>query len=172
MTRRIVRGGCVGVGRRVVAAQGRRFPVRSLGQVVRGVPLARSRLPGEQTVRLRPQELSPGRPDPAWRRPEACLAKHRGDGRGQTSMPSFRSSPLILRYPHLGFSPPRRRIRCLIEGSSGGRPGRRDRPRRCPRRRCQCHRVRVSEPTRKLLHRSRESSLPAAARNARSAAVK
>src|SRR6266508_450013 len=82
VTRRIVRGGCFGVVRRVVAARGRRFPVRSPGQVVRGVLLG-SRLAGEQAVRLRPQELSPGRPDPACRRPEASLAQHRGDGRGR-----------------------------------------------------------------------------------------
>jgi len=68
-TRRIVRGGCGEVVRRVLAAGGRRFPVRSPRQVVQGVRLVGSRLAGEQAVRLRSQELSPGRPDPAWRRP-------------------------------------------------------------------------------------------------------
>lgn len=34
---------------------------------------------GEQAVRLQPEELGPGRADPAWCRAEAALAKHRGD---------------------------------------------------------------------------------------------
>src|SRR6266508_1083634 len=89
VTRRIVRGGCVGVGRRVVAARGRRFSVRSPRQEVRGVLLVGSRLAGEQAVRLRPQELSPGRPDPAWRRPEASLAKQRGDRRPRYILSPF-----------------------------------------------------------------------------------
>jgi hypothetical protein len=85
---------------------------------------------------------------------------------------SFRSSPLILRYPHLGFSRPSRRISSLIEGSSGGRPGRREDRRFRLLNRSRCQRMRVSGQTRKLLHRSRESSWAAAARNARSALVK
>lgn len=35
---------------------------------------------GEQAVRLQPEELGPGRADPAWCRVEAALARHRGDG--------------------------------------------------------------------------------------------
>jgi len=59
-----------------------------------------------------------------------------------------------------------------MERSSGGRPGRRDRPRRRLRKKSWCHRARVSGRTRKLLHRSRVSTRAAAARNARSAVVK
>src|SRR6266511_297235 len=59
----------------------------------------------------------------------------------------------------------------LIEGSRGGRPGGRDqRPRRLLEN-SRCHRTSVSRRTRKLLHRSRESTQAAAARNARSAVV-
>jgi hypothetical protein len=47
----------------------------------------------------------------------------------ETSMPTFKSSPRILRYPHLGFPRPNRRISSLIAGSRGGRPGRRHGPR-------------------------------------------
>jgi hypothetical protein len=89
----------------------------------------------------------------------------------ETSTPSFMSSPRILRYPHLGFSRPIRRISSLIEGSRGGRPGRRDGPRGRFFKSFRCHRSRVAGPTRKLLHRSRESNRAAAARNARSAVV-
>jgi hypothetical protein len=58
----------------------------------------------------------------------------------------------------------------LIEGSSGGRPGRRDRPLRPPVS-SRCHRRSVSGQTKKLSHRSRERSRLAAARKERSAVV-
>ncbi len=104
-------------------------------------------------------------PRPPWRSTVATVV-------AETSMPSFKSSPRILRYPHLGFSRPNRRISSLIAGSRGGRPGRRHGPRGRLPKSSRCHRRRVSGPTRKLLHRSRESNRAAAASNARSAVVK
>jgi hypothetical protein len=41
----------------------------------------------------------------------------------ETLTPSLMSSPLILKYPHLGFSLPMRRISSASAGSMGGRPG-------------------------------------------------
>jgi hypothetical protein len=113
---------------------------------------------------------------PGERRPQACALRNwvhvgpirRGAGPSppsrstvamvvvDTSIPSFRSSPRILRYPHLGFSLPSRRIRCLIEGSSGGRPGGREPGPLLLLRRSRCHRASVSGPTRKLFHLLRE----------------
>jgi hypothetical protein len=126
VTRRIVRGGCVGVGRRVVAARGRRFSVGSPRQEVRGVLLVGSRLAGEQAVRLRPQELSPGRPDPAWRRPEASLAKHRGDGRGRdvdAELQEFPSDPEVAPPGILPAHPKDQMLDRGIERRTTGPPG-------------------------------------------------
>ncbi len=53
---------------------------------------------GEEAVRLEPQELCPGRSDPAWSRAEAALAKHRGDGRGRdvdAELQEFSSDPEV-----------------------------------------------------------------------------
>jgi hypothetical protein len=80
--------------------------------------------------------------------------------------------PRILRYPHLGFSLPSRRIRCLNGGSSGGRPGGREPRPLLLLSRSRCHRVSVSGPTRKLFHRLRDRTRATAARNARSAMLK
>jgi hypothetical protein len=67
--------------------------------------------------------------DPAWCRAEAALAKHRGDGGVRDVDAELQSSPRILRYPHLGFPRPNRRISSLIAGSRRGRPGRQHGPR-------------------------------------------
>jgi len=78
-TRRVVDRFDVVGGRRVVAGRGRCFLARSPFKVAQSDLLVGSKLAGDQAVRLKPQELSPGRPDPAWRRAEAAVAKHRGD---------------------------------------------------------------------------------------------
>ena len=96
-TRRVVDRFDVG-GRRVVAGRGRCFLARSPFKVAQSVLLVGSRLAGDQAVRLQPQELSPGRPDPAWRRAEAALAKHRGDRRGgdiDPELQEFASDPEV-----------------------------------------------------------------------------
>ncbi len=72
----------------------------------------------------------------------------------------------------MGSPFPAERTSPLIEGSSGGRPGRRERRRRRVDRSSRCHRVSVSGRTTTLLHRSRDSKRAAVARNARSAVVK
>lgn len=122
-TRRIVRGGCVEVVRRVVAAGGRRFPVRSPRQVVQGVRLVGSRLAGEQAVRLRPQELSPGRPDPAWRRPEASSAKHRGDARGRDVDAELQEFPSDPEVSPPGILPAQAKDQMLDRGIERGTTG-------------------------------------------------
>ncbi len=82
-------------------AWGRAYPSRQLPrircQVLRTL-LRSGGAEGEEAVGLQPQELRPGRPDPAgrggprspWRSTVAIVV-------AETSMPSFRSSPLILR---------------------------------------------------------------------------
>jgi hypothetical protein len=71
----------------------------------------------------------------------------------------------------MGFSLPSRRIRCLIEGSSGGRPrGREPRPLLLFSR-SRCHLTSVSGPPRKLFHWLRDRTGAAAARKARSDVV-
>jgi hypothetical protein len=82
----------VGLGRARVLAH-RPGPRREVLQAV----LLGGSTGGEEAVRLQSQELGSRRADPAWRRAESALSKHRGDGRGRTSIPSFRSSPRILR---------------------------------------------------------------------------
>jgi hypothetical protein len=75
------------------------------------------------------------------------------------SRPSFRSSPLIRMYPHLGFSLAMRITRFLRWGAVGGLPGL-----FLPHRRAfavtswRCHRMRVSGRTRKDRQRGRGSS--------------
>jgi hypothetical protein len=74
------------------------------------------------------------------------------------SRPSFRSSPLIRMYPHLGFSLAMRITRFLRWGAVGGRPGL-----VLPHRRAfavtswRCHLTRVSGLTRKDRQRQRGS---------------
>jgi hypothetical protein len=125
---------------------------------------------GEEAIRLQSQELGPRRPDSAWRRAESAISKHRGDGRGQDIDPELQELPSD---PEVApFSRASRRIRCLIEGSSEGRRGRRE-----PRplllfSRSRCHLDSVSGPTRKLFQRCRDRTRAAAARKARSAVVK
>jgi len=157
--------------RRPRPCPGPRSSPRPRREVLRAVLLGGS-TGGEEAAGLQSRELGPRWPDPAWRRAESALSKHRGDGRGRDIDPEFQELPSILRKPHLGFSLPSRRIRCLIKGSSGGRPGGREpRPPRVFRR-SRCHLARVSGPTRKPFHRCRDRSRAAAARNARSAVVK
>ena len=70
-------------GSRIVAGRGRCILVRSPCEVVYGLLPVGSRLWREQAVRLRPEELSPGRPAAPRCRAEAASAKHRGDRRGR-----------------------------------------------------------------------------------------
>ena len=57
--------------------------LRDSHELLGALVLLERRARGEQAVRLQPEELSPGRSDPAGRRAEAVPAKHRGDGRGR-----------------------------------------------------------------------------------------
>ncbi len=124
------------------------LPFGTHREVLHTVLIIGSRPAGEHAVGLEPEELRPSRPDATGSRSEAAAAEH------------------------LGFSLPNRRTSSLIRGSRGGRPGRRERPRRRPAKSSRCHRVSVSGCTRKPAHRSRVSRRLAAARNARSAVVK
>jgi len=81
-------GRFVGLGRTWVLAH-RPGPRR---QVLQAVLLGGS-AGGEEAVRLQSQELSPRRPDPAWRRAEAAFSKHPGDGRGRHIDPKFPELP-------------------------------------------------------------------------------
>jgi hypothetical protein len=157
-----------------------------IGSSVSAVPGSSIIPPGSDG---RSSKLSFSEGAPGERRPYACTLRNwvhvgsirRGAGPSppsrstvamlvaETSIPSFRSSPRILRYPHLGFSLPSRRIRCLNEGSSGGRPGGREPRPLLLLSRSRCHRASVSGPTRKLFHRLRDRARATAARNARSA---
>src|SRR6266545_2601410 len=79
--RRIVMDGFLLLGRGwVLADRGSPCFRRIRCDVLRVVVLVGSGAVGEQAVRLQPEELGPGRADPAWCRAEAALAKHRGDG--------------------------------------------------------------------------------------------
>ena len=169
--RRVVTGRFAVIGEGWVVAARVRCLLRSRDEVLRALLLLGPGLGGQQAIGLRPEELGPRRsirhgagPRPLWRSTVAMVV-------ADTSIPSFRSLPSDAEVAPPGFSRPSRRIRCLSCGSSGGRPGGlQGRPRR--HRKSRCHRTRVSGPTRKLLHRSRERSWAAAARNARSAVMK
>ena len=66
-------------GGRVVADRLECFPARTKGEVLPGVLLVGPGAAGEQTVRLEPQELCPGRPDATGGRAQAAAAEHCGD---------------------------------------------------------------------------------------------
>jgi hypothetical protein len=58
-----------------------------------GCPPRRIGAGGEEGVRLQPEELRPGRADPAWRRAKAALPKQRGDRRGRHVDPELQELP-------------------------------------------------------------------------------
>ena len=110
----------VGLGRARVLAH-RPGPRR---EVLRAVLLGRS-TGGEEAVRLQSQELSPRRPDPAWRRAEAAFSKHPGDGRGRHIDPEFQELSSDPEVAPPGILPPQPKDQVLdrgIEPRTTGRP--------------------------------------------------
>ncbi len=176
-TRRVVMDDFAMLGRgRLVTDRGR-CSLRTTCPVLQVVLLVGPDAGGEEGVRLQPEELRPGRADPAGRWAEASPSEHRGDGRCRDIDPELQELAPDPEVAPSGILPSQtkdqlldRGISSLIEGSTGGRPGRRDRRRR-PTASSRCHRTSVSRPTRKLFRRSGERSRAAAARNARSAVV-
>jgi hypothetical protein len=142
-----------------VAERDQPLPFQDRHELLEAVVLLGPGAGGEEAVRLRPEELRPGRSNPARSRAEAALAKHRGDGRGRDVDPELQEFASDSEVAPPGVLRPSRRIRCLIEGSRGGRPGRPDRRRRLLLESSRCHLMSVSGPTTKLFHRSRGQQL-------------
>src|SRR5439155_14249355 len=89
-------------GRWVVADRFRRFPMRTKGEVLPGVLLVGPGAAGEQTVRLEPQELCPGRPDATGAGPRPARRSTVATVVAETSIPSSRKLP-----PDPGVAPAR-----------------------------------------------------------------
>ncbi len=71
----------VACGGGAVAERDQPLPFQGRHELLEALVLLGPGAGGEEAACLRPEELRPGRSNPAWSRAEAALAKHRGDGR-------------------------------------------------------------------------------------------
>src|SRR3954451_21282584 len=106
--------------RRPVLEGDRPLPYRAHRELLEALVFLVRGSGGEQTVRLQPGELRPGRSDPAWRRAEAASAKHGGDGGRRDVDAELQELSPDPEVAPPGFSRPSRRTRSLIEGRAEG----------------------------------------------------
>jgi hypothetical protein len=146
----------------VLAQWGQPLPSWGRDELLEGLLLLGRGAWGEEAIGLQPQELRPGRSAPPRRRAAAASAKHRGDGRGRdvdAELQEFSSDPEVA--PPRVFSTESkdqvldRGIQWRAAGPAGPTPAPTPRELSVP----PDERVRA---TKKLFHRSRESSWPAA----------
>jgi hypothetical protein len=106
-----------------VAERDQPLPFQDRHELLEAVVLLGPGAGGEEAVRLRPEELRPGRSNPAWSRAEAALAKHRGDGRGRDVDPELQEFASDSEVAPPGVLPTESKDQVLDRGIKGRATG-------------------------------------------------
>ena len=106
-----------------VAERDQPLPFQDRHELLEAVILLGPGAGGEEAVRLRPEELRPGRSNPAWSRAEAALAKHRGDGRGRDVDPELQEFASDSEVAPPGVLPTQSKDQVLDRGIKGRATG-------------------------------------------------